>query len=44
MRLQYTDLQKRVKRIYDTGEAMSGKEPTKTDKIKFKIIYANLEN
>jgi len=43
-KVRITDLQKRVKRIYDAGEAMSVKEPTKTDRTEFKTMYATLES
>ncbi|CAI6373892.1 unnamed protein product [Macrosiphum euphorbiae] len=43
-KVRITDLQKRAKRIYDAGEVMVGKEPTKTDRTRFRIMYATLEN
>ncbi|CAI6370834.1 unnamed protein product [Macrosiphum euphorbiae] len=43
-KVRITDLQKRAKRIYDAGELMVGKEPTKTERTRFRIIYATSEN
>lgn len=43
-KIRITGLQKIVRRVYETGEAIDKKPSNKLVKTKFKIMYATLEN